>query len=209
MGWCKNPATKFACDDALERQLTNAGLPVQQGLRLVLTQAAFKPTGEYNTALCEFDTKPTADKTFANFCPFIINEYAKCTKARNTAKSVGFHVANVARKATLMEEAAEQSLAYAAIANVLKEGQNEQMEKMMNMLNKVLQKLPGTQGTGNGQGNGTGNCQQNPKCPHCKFHHAKPANECWELEANATMHLANRKPATKSRKNTSNANRSS
>ena len=69
------------------------------------------------------------------------------------AKSVDFGVANVATDAKLMEEVAKQALAYAAIANVLKEGQNAQMEKMMNMFSEVLKKLPGTQSNSTGQGN--------------------------------------------------------
>ena len=69
----ENPATKFVRDDVLERQLIKAQLPPQQGLRLALIQAAFKATGKYDMALCEFNAKATVDKTFTNFHPFIVN----------------------------------------------------------------------------------------------------------------------------------------
>ena len=141
----ENPATKFVRDDALECQLIKAQLPPQQGLRRALAQATFKATGKYDMALCEFNAKVMINKTFANFCPFIVNEYAKCNKACDVAKSVGFCIANAATDAKLMEEAAKQALAYVAIANMLKEGQNNWMEKMMNMFSEFLKKLPGTQ----------------------------------------------------------------
>ena len=90
----ENSATKFARYDKIEKQLVKAGLTAQPNLCLALAMSAFKSTGEYDTQIHEFKAKSVADKAFANFRPFIINKYAKCTKQhKSTTKSVRFGIA--------------------------------------------------------------------------------------------------------------------
>eukprot|EP00804_Cyclotella_cryptica_P023556 CCRYP_018914-RA/>CCRYP_018914-RA protein AED:0.41 eAED:0.42 QI:0/0/0/1/0/0/2/0/281 len=88
----ENPATKFARDDIIERQLIKAGLHNQQPLRLALILARVKSTGEYDNAVREWDNKTAADKTFANFRPFITIEFTKRNKSQDTAKNAGFEL---------------------------------------------------------------------------------------------------------------------
>ena len=93
----ENPATKFACYDKIERQLISFGLGDQLNLHLALALAAFKGKGKYNDSICELEARAAPDKMLTNFCPYIINEYAKKFKTnQSTAKSVGFRIANSA-----------------------------------------------------------------------------------------------------------------
>ena len=54
-----------------------AGLTAQPNLQLALAMSAFKGTSKYDAMIHEFEAKPTALKTFDNFHPFIINDFAK------------------------------------------------------------------------------------------------------------------------------------
>eukprot|EP00804_Cyclotella_cryptica_P011218 CCRYP_007736-RA/>CCRYP_007736-RA protein AED:0.38 eAED:0.38 QI:0/-1/0/1/-1/1/1/0/375 len=194
----ENPATKFARDDIIERQLIKAGLPNQQPLRLALILARVKSTGEYDNAVREWDNKPAADKTFANFRPFITIEFTKRNKSQDTAKNAGFGIANAAaalqEQQIQLNQAAESALAYAALAEAMKDSQKESMENMMKMFKDILGTLPTAAGNGTPATNG-----QRPKCPHCNRRHIKH-EECWELEANASKRPANWKPAAERKK---------
>lgn len=142
-----------------------------------------------------------ADKTFANFRPFITTEFAKRNKVQDTAKGVGHGIANVAT--TLQEQqlqlnhAAETALAYATLAEAMKDTQKESMEQMLKMFKDILKTVPGT-GNGNGTANPT-NTLQRTKCPHCNLRHAKP-DDCWELEVNASKRPSNWKPVAERKK---------
>jgi hypothetical protein len=194
----ENPATKFARDDIIERQLIKAGLPNQQPLRLALILAHIKSTGEYDNAVREWDNKPAADKTFANLSPFITIEFTKRNKSQDTAKNAGFGIANAAtalqEQQIQLNQAAESALAYAALAEAMKDSQKESMENMMKMFKDILGTLPTAAGNGTPATNG-----QCPKCPHCNRRHIKH-EECWELEANASKRPANWKPAAECKK---------
>jgi hypothetical protein len=131
----KNPATKFARKDIIERQLIKAGLPNQQPLRLALMLARIKSMGKYDNAVREWDNKPAADKTFANFRPFITLEITKRNKSQDTAKNAGFGIANSATtlqqqqlQQLQMNQAAETALAYATLAESMKDSHKESME---------------------------------------------------------------------------------
>ena len=73
----KNPATKFARDDKIEKQLLKKGIAAQHLVRLALAKSAFQATGKYEVALNTFESKPTPNQTFANFRPFIFAEFSK------------------------------------------------------------------------------------------------------------------------------------
>eukprot|EP00804_Cyclotella_cryptica_P025159 CCRYP_013002-RA/>CCRYP_013002-RA protein AED:0.40 eAED:0.39 QI:0/0/0/1/1/1/2/0/274 len=169
--------------------------------KLALILASVKSTGEYDNAIREWYNKPTADKTFANFHPFITIEFTKRNKSQNTAKNAGFGIANAATalqeqqiQQLQLNQAAESALAYAALAKAMKDSQKESMENMMKMFKDILGALPPAAGNGTPATNG-----QRPKCPHCNRRHIKP-EECWELEANASKRPANWKPAAEHKK---------
>jgi hypothetical protein len=155
-------------NDIIEHQLAKAGLPSQQPLQLALMLVQVKATGEYKNAVREWDNKTPADKTFANFCPFITMEFAKRNKAQDNAKGAGHRIANAA---TALQEqqlqhnhAAKTALAYATLTEAMKENQKESMEQMLKMFKDILKNVPGT-GNGNGAANPT-NTLQRTKCPH-------------------------------------------
>ena len=196
----ENPASRFARDDQLERQLVKAGLPDQQALRLALAQTFAKNSGEYDAYLREFKRKPIADQTFANFRPGFVTEFAKRSKSRETARSAGFGSANAA--ISKEEEVAQLELALASVADVIQEGQSKQFEKMIALLTTAIQKLPTGNPTNNPDPNPSNNRQgrqQYPKCRHCNLRHLHE-DKCWELEANAASRPANWKPAAERKK---------
>ena len=91
----ESPAKKFPRDNKIKCQLVKAGIATQPSLHLALAMSAFKATGKCNAQICKFKAKPTADCTFNNFRPFIVNKYSKCTKQHKaTAKSIQFGIAN-------------------------------------------------------------------------------------------------------------------
>ena len=186
----ENPATKFARDDIIERQLMKAGLPDQQPLRLALMLARLKSTGEYDNAIREWDNKPVADKTFTNFRPFITLEFTKRNKSHDTAKNAGFGIANAATEFQQihLNQAAETALAYATLAEAMKDSHKESMEQMLKMFKDILGTLPSA-GKGAAPAPVPEPSVQCQKCPHCK-----------ELKANASKCLANWKPAAERKK---------
>ena len=205
----EHPATKFARDDKYERQLIKAGLPNQQALRLSLAQASFKETGEYDTQLREFDARPAVDRTFANFRTFIITEYAKRSKGRSTAKSVGFGIANSAltKAPTAEEQAEETAWAIAELANALTSSQKKDFEQLTSMFGQLMQKLdktpnPNPNPTNPRNGTQGGGCKP-PRvpCVHCGCKHGRPDDQCWELEANKASRPATWKPIAQRRAN--------
>ena len=68
-------------------------------LCLALTMSAFKTMTEYDAQICEFEAKPVADKTFAYFRPFTVNEYAKCMEQHKsiTKSTIKFIDLGIAR----------------------------------------------------------------------------------------------------------------
>ena len=194
----ENVVTKFARDDRTEQLLTKAQIAPMPELRLALALDSFKATGEYEIALGDWDKKPTADKTFANFRPFILKEYAKRSKPNNsTAKSAGFGIANAAQVRALEElreeQQAETAWAVSEIARSLQKGNEDSMKALTDMVSKLLTKLDDNKSNSNqnSQGNrrrtrANPNLEGKAPCKHCNTVHAKPESECWELEANAS-----------------------
>ena len=138
----ENPATKFARDDKIERQLIKAGLATQPNLWLALAMSAFKATGEYDAQIGKFEAKATADKTFDNFRLFIVNKYAKRSKQdKSTAKSVGFGIATTAVAADIPNndiQAAEAAWAISEVANAIQAAQDKQNDRMMEMFKQMM-----------------------------------------------------------------------
>ena len=188
----ENVVTKFARDDRTEQLLTKTHIAPMPELCLALALDSFQATGEYEIALGDWDKKPTADKTFANFRPFILKEYAKKSKPNNTtAKSAGFGIANAAQAQTLAdlraEQEAETAWAVAEISKSLQKGNDDNMKALVDMVGQLVTKLDSTTSSRGGRNRNRNrtNLEGKAPCTHCNTVHAKPDNECWELEANA------------------------
>jgi hypothetical protein len=89
------PAAHFARGDKYERQLLKVGQGKNLELRLAFALATLQSAGEFESALREWEVKPTADQTFANFRTFMQKEFGKHHKQNKTiAKLVGYGIAN-------------------------------------------------------------------------------------------------------------------
>ena len=94
----KNLATKFVRDN----RVVKVGIDPQPNLHLALAIKFAKSSGKYDAKIYEFEAWPAANKTFTNFQPFLISEFATCNKpAKSTTKSVGFGTANAMAKPKL------------------------------------------------------------------------------------------------------------
>jgi hypothetical protein len=71
------PVAHFARGKKYERQLLKVGQRKKPELRLAFALATFQLSGEFESALCEWEVKPTTDQTFANFRIFMQNEFGK------------------------------------------------------------------------------------------------------------------------------------
>ena len=90
-------------------------------LHLALAISPFKATDECIAQI-------VANRIFAIFWPFIVNEFVECNKQNiATAKSVGFGIANSAITMEAAEQAAKMAWAMAELANAFQNNQNEQL----------------------------------------------------------------------------------
>ncbi len=182
------PTTLFERQDKIERQLAKAGIPAQHELRLATALCWFQQSGEFDSALELWETKPAASKTLSAFRVYIQKEFAKRTKRdKQTAKASGRGLAN-----TVDEDAELNALAMAEIVNAVTAQNNAHMEKIMDMFKTSLEAMTNKQGTPSGS-------NTTAKCPHCKLRHPKPDN-CWELEKNASKRPKNWKPVAERKK---------
>jgi hypothetical protein len=91
----KAPAAHFAQGDKYEHQLLKVGQRTNPELRLAFALATFQSVGDFEPALREWEVKPTADQTFANFRIFMQKEFGNHHKQnKTTAKSVGYGISN-------------------------------------------------------------------------------------------------------------------
>ena len=84
----------------------------------------FPSSGEFEPALCEWETKPNADQTFVNFMVFLQKEFGKHNKQNKiTAKSVGHGIANsiTDKEVKQIEQLKAQALFVAKLANSMQE----------------------------------------------------------------------------------------
>jgi hypothetical protein len=202
----ENPATYFARNDKIEKQLKEAGYGDKSKERLAVALTSFKSAGEYDAALREWDQKSAADKTFKNFRKIIVDEFTKHERRnKSTAKSVKFGIANQAAEEARLKEAEDADAAAYAIAEALhtaqqkqyeamQAAQNKQNENMMEMFKMMMQSMGTNAPLPTPTPPNPNNRQRRDKCPSCGFRHAKP-QDCWELEANKSKRPANWKPA--------------
>jgi hypothetical protein len=162
----------------------------------------FKLSGEFDTAICEWENKPTADKTWKNIKMFISVEYVKENKQdKLTAKQ--FKANMIEEQAVVTEE---------LIANI-NEAHTHHMEALIKSMTDAMKEMmqiikDGKNPTTNDEKANMDKqkkCEERqkklddaPVCKHCrKKHPSKKEDKCWELEANKFSHLSNWK-STKS-----------
>ncbi len=93
-------------------------------LGLAFALAMFQLSGEFESALREWEVKPTVDQTFANFRVFTQKEFSKHHKQnKTTAKSVGFGIANSVTDKDIeqIEQLEAQALMIAELASNMQE----------------------------------------------------------------------------------------
>ena len=76
----KNPQFYFNRVEKAIKGLARNGITSDLNERPDIALFQLKATGELNPAICEWEAKPAADKTWANIKTFILAEYAKENK---------------------------------------------------------------------------------------------------------------------------------
>jgi hypothetical protein len=166
-------------------------------LQLAFALAMFQLAGKFKSALCEWEVKPTADQTFANFRIFMQKEFGKHHKQnKTTAKLVGYGIANsITNNAVDQINYLEaQTLIIAKLANSMQEQSQKQFKEMMEMFKATLNANSPTPTTPEGGAAG----KKKKKRPHYGlevYHKPKP---CFKLDANT----AKRPAGWRSKKNT-------
>jgi hypothetical protein len=191
------PAAHFAQGDKYERQLLKVGQRKNPELHFAFALAMFQLAGKFESALREWEVKPTADQTFANFHIFMQKEFGKHHKQnKTTAKSGGYGIANSITNNTVnqINHLKSQALIIAKLANSMQEQSHRQFKEMMEMFKVTLNANSPTPTTPKGGAGG----KKKKKCPHCGLEVYHKPEACFELDANA----AKRPVGWKSKKNT-------
>ena len=96
----ENPQVYFNRVEKTVKALTRAGITSDMNKCQDMARYYLKATGEFDAAVCEWENKAAADKTWTNIKTFIATEYARENKQNKlTAKQFN--------KANLIEEQAE------------------------------------------------------------------------------------------------------
>jgi len=177
----------FARGDKYEPQLLKIGHNKNPELRLAFALATFQASGEFESALHEWEVKLKVDQTFANFRVFMQKELGKHHKQnKTTAKLVGFGIASsvIDKEVEQIEQLKVQALMIAELANSMQEQSQKQFKEMMEMFNAKLdaKTSPNPSYPKGGEG------KKKKKCPHCGMEVYHKPEACFELEANASKH---------------------
>jgi hypothetical protein len=144
----------------------------------------FQSADKFEPELSEWEVKPTADKTFANFSIFMQTEFGKHHKQnKTTAKLVGYGIANsiTDKEVNQFEKLEAQALMIAKLANSMQEQSQKQFKEMMEMFKATLNTNLPTPTICKGGAGG----KKKKKCPHCGLEVYHKPKACFELEANA------------------------
>ena len=153
-----------------------------------------KATGEFDPAVCEWESKPAAQKTWANIKTFIAVEYAKENK-QNKLSAKKFKANAIQEQAEATEELiANLTKAYTGHMETFVKTMTEAMKEMMLLLkenksttsNKLTDKEKKKK-----RDEKRKKYNDAPTCKHCsKKHPSKKEDECWELEKNKDSYPA-------------------
>jgi hypothetical protein len=195
----ENPQIYFNRVEKAVKALTRANINTDMNQLRDMALYHFKASGEFDAAVCEWENKAAADKTWTNIKTFISVEYARKNKQNKlTAKQF---------KANAMEEQAE---ATEELITALTENHTPQIEMLIKSTTgamKEIMQLVENQATT--QTNPTPTkvlykekkkrhdekrkrYYETPVCTHCgRKHPSKKEDECWELEKNKASCPAN------------------
>ncbi len=141
------PAAHFARGDKYERQLLKVGQRKNPELQLAFALATFQSAGDFEPALREWEVKPAADQTIANFRIFMQKEFSKHHKQnKTTAKLVGYGIANsiTDKEVDQIEQLEALALMIAELANSIQEQSQKQFKEMMELFKATLNTISPT-----------------------------------------------------------------
>lgn len=151
--------------DEYVRQLETVGVPESNTLCLERFKADIRATGEYTVELAEWEAKPTADKTFANFKPFFQKKWTDKRRfnqaSGTTARGALANTATSKKKVQFEDEAAKEpkEINVSDLLALLQGASDPKLEKFMTETNaaltsttKALEALAAKVGNSNGGG---------------------------------------------------------
>jgi hypothetical protein len=152
-----------------------------------------KNSGEFDAVVREWESKPTAQKTWANIKTFISKEYSKANK-QNKLTAKQFRANAVEEQAEATKELIPQlTEAHTHQMETLIKSTTEAMKEMLNLMKgqNTQTKTPNPNSEAKKK-----KCKDKQKkyhdapiCKHCNRNHpSKTKNECWELPKNAASH---------------------
>ena len=126
--------------------MVKARITAHPQLHLALAKAAFKTSGEFDTSIHQFEAKPSHEQTFANFWTFIVPQFSKEHIQKQTAKSVGFWVANSIqsqRNKNIPDDNATKDWlgATAGLVYAMQAASEKKMEQFMTMVTDMLKAI--------------------------------------------------------------------
>ncbi len=198
----ENPQLYFNRVEKVMKGLLRNGITSDLNERRDITLFHLKTTGEFDTAVREWEAKPAADKMWANIKTFISTdtEYAKENKQNKlTAKQF---------KANAIDEQAE---ATEELIAALTEAHTKQMETLIKSTTDAMKEMMSLLKDNKNTNNSTKLTDDEKKkkrdekrkkyndasiCKHCgKKHPTNAKDECWELEKNKDSRPSNWKSA--------------
>jgi hypothetical protein len=181
----KNPQVYFNQVEKAIKGLAQNGITSHLNERRDIALYHLKAAGEFNPAIHEWESKPMAEKKWANIKTFISTEYTKENKQNKlTAKHF---------KANALQE---QAKATEELIAMLTEAHTKQMEKLVKTTTKAMKEMmllikenntPTVSATDTEKKNICNKKQKKynkaPVWKHCGRKHPYKANDnCWELE---------------------------
>ena len=146
-----------------------------------------KATGEFDPAVCEWEAKPTVQKTWGNIKTFISAEYAKEIK-QNKLSAKHFKANSMMEQAEATDELITNlTEAHTRQMESLVKTTTEAMKDMMLLLkeNKSPTPKPTDEEKKKKRDEKRKKCNDAPVCKNCgKKHPTKSEDKCWELEKN-------------------------
>ena len=190
----ENPQIYFNRVEKAIKGLIRNGINSDLNERRDIALFQLKATGEFDPAVREWESKPAADKTWANIKTFISAEYAKENK-QNKLSAKHFKVNTMQEQAEATEELiAHLTEAHTRQMETLVQTTTAAMKEMMLLLkeNKTpINKVPDEEKQRK-RDEKKKKYNDAPVCKNCgKKHPSKAENECWELEANKASRPAN------------------
>jgi len=196
----ENPQLYFNRVEKAMKELLRNGITSDPNERRDIALFYLKATGEFDAAVREWETKPAANKTWANIKTFISAEYAKENK-QNKLTAKQFKANTIDEQAEVTEE---------LIAS-LTEAHTKQMETLIKSTTDTMKEMMLLHKDNKSTNNSTKLTDEDKKkkrdekrkkyndapiCKHCgKKHPTKAEDECWELEKNKDSRPSNWKSA--------------